>query len=94
MKINDYITEEDENKQSRNDENWNLKLILVKSELNVKWFMFRNFRIKVSWTTNLKTESIQEAKTKNFNFKLESILELKSIILKNIQANKINYILL
>jgi hypothetical protein len=40
-----------------------LILILDKSELNVKWFMFEYIYVKVGLTINLRLKSIVEAKS-------------------------------
>jgi hypothetical protein len=55
-----------------------VKLILIKSVFNTKWFMFSYVCMKVSETINLSVSF--EAKITNYTSKLESILAAKSLL--------------
>lgn len=65
-----------------------VKLILVKIELLVKWFMFDQI-LQVSWNLNVECQNqIWKKKTAtNHSFKLESIQKEKSIFIGKTYKN-------
>lgn len=58
-----------------------VKLILIKTKLKLKLFISRYIYVKVSWTINLIIKINLKSKVIISSFKLESILEIKTIIL-------------
>lgn len=67
------------------------ELVLMKSKLKVKWFMFEFIFVKVSWTINFTVKVNSRIKNSNLYLQVESILKAKSIILGSNQTCQNNY---